>query len=1061
MADLPEKLGPYLIESELGRGGMGVVYLARDPSLNRRVAIKVLGEEVSEHPDRLARFVREARTLASLEHTNLAQVFGLHDHLGQKLLVMEYVPGRHLGQRLREDPALSVSEGIAIGAQIAAALEVAHNSGVIHRDMKPANVRVRPDGTVKVLDFGLAKPEAEAKEPEADDETVSFALTEAGRVLGTAGYMSPEQARGKPVDKRTDIWAFGCVLFESLAGERAFPGETPMDAIVAVMEKQPAWHALPPETPTRIIEVLRKCLEKDPSRRLRDIGDARIDIEDVIAESGPMGRSLGMNPAGAPSVGGARFGLAGLSGGGFGGATSSTGARGDTGSGSSGFGVGGKVPAMLTPFIGREVELAEIGDLLPRTRLLTVAGAGGCGKTRLVLETVHRYRSSFEAGAWWVDIASGKDPGVLVPHIAGSLGLTTSDGSDGIAAIADAVQSRELLLVLDGCEFLREPAAEVACRLLELCPGITVLATSREPLGVPGEVVFRAPVMAAPPDDADADDIEAVERCEAVRLFVDRAQAVRSGFRLDASTCKSVAEICRRLDGIPLAIELAAARAKVLSPDQIAERLENRFRLLGGGRRGANTKQGTLEAAIAWSYDQLEPDEQAAFRRLAVCQGGIALSAAEALCVGPVTTPGDGVAGNNGSGEDEILEDEVLDLLSNLVDKSMVHLDEAAEPRTGPAAEPRYLVLETIREYALRELVAAGEESTARDAHLAWVAETVRGGEPFLQGRLEAQWMRRLETEHGNIRGAIRWVLDRGGDLDTGRAIAGAVWRFWVLRGHIPEGRRLLVTLEHRSAGGAPTLAWARVREGISWIAMTVGDLPAAVMFGRAALELAQSLDDKGTVASTLNCLGAACHGEGIDERAVDYLEEALALRKDLGEPVLIADTLSRLGGCLRGLGRQAEAVSMLQHALSMLEHEGDTLVRAQTLTRLSWVRLRLGDRDGASVAAREALRVKIRLSAETEFPESIELAACLAVENEDDERAARLFGGASAVRKRLASPARPATVRDYVPSLETLRSRFPVEREEAARAEGSAMKTRRAVRYALEEDDALLSANP
>src|SRR5579862_2085288 len=291
MSALPSTLGPYPVERELGRGGMGIVYLARDPRLNRPIAIKVLPDLLAFNPESLARFEREAKLLASLNHPNIATIYGIEEANGQRLIVLEYVPGDTLALRTAQGP-LPIDEAIDIGRQIALAVEAAHEGGVIHRDLKPGNVKITPDGQVKVLDFGLAKGSAAVSDAElAHSPTITYAPTGAGVILGTAGYMSPEQARGKPVDRRTDIWSFGCVLFECLAGKQIFEGETVSDTIAKILEREPDWAALPANTPPRVRELLRRCLEKDLKKRQRDIGDVRIELEEAAATRSSAARS--------------------------------------------------------------------------------------------------------------------------------------------------------------------------------------------------------------------------------------------------------------------------------------------------------------------------------------------------------------------------------------------------------------------------------------------------------------------------------------------------------------------------------------------------------------------------------------------------------------------------------------------------------------------------------------------------------------------------------------------------------------------------------------------------
>ena len=280
--EIGSRLGHYDVTTLIGEGGMGQVYQATDTKLNRQVALKILPEAFANDPDRLARFQREAQVLASLNHPNIAQIYGLEEADGTRALVLELVEGPTLADRIKRGP-IPLDEALPIAKQIAVALEAAHEAGVIHRDLKPANIKVRDDGTAKVLDFGLAKGFARVGDVGdlSQTTTVTHAATQAGVILGTAPYMSPEQVRGTQLDKRTDVWAFGCVLYEMLSGRRAFDAETMPDALARVLDREPDWEALPPSTPPRIAELVRRCLRKEPARRLRDLGDAAIEIDDT------------------------------------------------------------------------------------------------------------------------------------------------------------------------------------------------------------------------------------------------------------------------------------------------------------------------------------------------------------------------------------------------------------------------------------------------------------------------------------------------------------------------------------------------------------------------------------------------------------------------------------------------------------------------------------------------------------------------------------------------------------------------------------------------------------
>ncbi|MEM0984199.1 MAG: protein kinase [Planctomycetota bacterium] len=1043
---IPNVLGPYRVERELGRGGMGVVYLGVDPRLDRQVAIKMLPAKVSQDAERLARFEREAKTLAALNHPNLAGVYGLHEHEGQQLLVMEYVPGLTLTDRI-EAETVPVDEAVGICMQVAAGLEAAHDQNVIHRDIKPANIRIRPDGAVKLLDFGLAKPDAGPFASTGDDdETLSIAGTAMGRVLGTAGYMSPEQARGKPVDKRTDIWAFGCVLFECLAGSRAFGGETPMDAIVAVLEREPPWSRLPPQTPERVIDLIQRCLEKDDKRRLRDIGDARIELDDAL-------RRLSHNEDAMPARGPRQLGGKRRTG-------SGSGFQRGSGSGAhpSVFGIGfgtstsgmvlGNLPAPVTSFIGRTEEVETVSTLLDRSRLVTLAGSGGCGKTRLALEVARGRAEFYDDGVWLIDLAGINDSSTVGETVAAALGLGEARDRRPLDLLCETLADRAPLLILDNCEHVLEGCRALVGQLLTACPGLVMIATSREALGVPGEALFRVPSLRMPSAD-QIDDLKALARNESVTLFLDRARAAKPAFELDTGNAAEVVAICRELDGIPLAIELAAARVKLLTPGQIAERLKDRFKLLRGNSGVSLPRQQTLLAAIEWSYENLEDIERIVLRRLSTFRGGMTISAAEHVAA----------ADGTDDGAIPTIEDwEVLELIAQLVDKSMLIVEDTAD--TGPSGksqpnqprETRYRMLESIRQYAAERLDESGETSDCRDRHLEWHAKLANRAEPRLTGPDQRAWLHRLEVEHEDIRTAVDWVLDGEGDLELGRQVAGGVWRYWAYRGHIAEGRKLLARLDAAGQGGSPTASWARIREGMSWIAMMVGDLGTAVSFGRAGLEIARASKDDAATANLLQCLGQACLGERLATRALDYFEEALAISRRLNKHTTVAAVLYAIAESHRQLGGLDRAETEYNEVTAIIERQGEVLLAAQAEAGRAWVALARGETSTARDRARSAIEMAVGVGALAELPGLLELLASVLAAEDQFEAAARLIGAARNARRALACPLRPSAEDDLAPAIEKLAEAEDQDAVEAAMEEGERLKLRKAIREALDQ---------
>src|SRR5579884_1061615 len=421
------------------------------------------------------------------------------------------------------------------------------------------------------------------------------------------------------------------------------------------------------------------------------------------------------------------------------------------------------LPVQLTSFIGREKEMEEIKRLLSRTRLLTLTGSGGCGKTRLAAQVGADLLADFADGVWLVELAAIADPALVPQTVASTLGIREEPGQRLLETLQQHLKPKSLLLLLDNCEHLSAACAQLAETLLQACPNLRILASSREALGIAGELAYRVPSLSLPElprlPSAEAALVPALARCEATRLFVERAALSYPGFALTEQNAPAVAQVCVRLDGIPLAIELAAARIKVLSADQIAARLDDRFRLLTGGSRTALPRQQTLRALIDWSYDLLSEAERTLLRRLSVFAGGWTLEAAEAVCSA-----------------------DALHLLTSLVDKSLAVYEEQA-------GEARYRLLETVREYARDRLLESGEMEEVRERHFAFFLRMAEEIEPKLTGLEQAAWLDRLEGEYDNLRAASGWALSAAEGAQAGLRLAGALWRFWEIRGHIDEGR--------------------------------------------------------------------------------------------------------------------------------------------------------------------------------------------------------------------------------------------------------------------------------
>ena len=599
------------------------------------------------------------------------------------------------------------------------------------------------------------------------------------------------------------------------------------------------------------------------------------------------------------------------------------------------------LPNRGSRFIGREAELKEALSRLESTRLLTLTGPGGTGKTRLALQVAAEVLDLFPKGVWFIDLSPLEDGSLIAQTAASVLGLREMPGQNLEETLIAHLQEDQTLLIFDNCEHLIEDAARLVQHLLESGPDTRIIATSREVLNIDGEDSWPVPIMSVPdPKDAEGISIERLMGYESVQLFVDRAIVAKSGFAVTTANAPAVAEICYRLDGIPLALELAAARMKVMSAEKIASRLDRRFRLLTGGRRTAQRRQQTLEAAIDWGHDLLEEHDRAVFRRLSVFYGGWTLEAAELVCCG------------------EDIEDwEVLDHLTSLVDKSLIAVDQGEEPRQR--------LLETIRAYGRHRLDEAGELEEADERHARHYLEMAVSAESELTGPDQAKWLRRLDEEHDNIRAALKWSREPD-RIEDGLLAAGALWRYWYMRGRYGEGRDLIEELLEVAGPKERCVARAKALHGAGTLVIYQGDYERArELLDRASLAWSELEDPVGTVKS-LNNLASIAYLQGNYSEARARYEESLEAIRQTDDLQSTADALNNLGLVAAELGDCVDASSFLKESLEIRRTLGDAAETAVTEYNLGTVRLTIGEYDSAeklferSLATQRALENRL-----------------------------------------------------------------------------------------------------
>jgi DNA-binding NtrC family response regulator/predicted ATPase len=593
------------------------------------------------------------------------------------------------------------------------------------------------------------------------------------------------------------------------------------------------------------------------------------------------------------------------------------------------------LPLPLTSLIGREHELHEIARRLGTNRVVTLTGTGGVGKTRLALSVGPQLRDLCPDGVWFVELASVVDGALLAQTVASALGLPEEASRPPREILADALGERQALLILDNCEHLVAACAELAETLLRACPRLRVLATSRERLNIAGESTFKVPPLALPDEHARAP--EHLVRSEAVRLFVERARLVAPDFTLTDENAPAVAQLCRRLDGLPLAIELAAARVRLLRVEQILARLDDRFRLLTGGSRTTLPRQQTLRAALDWSHDLLSEQERTLFRRLSVFAGGFTLEAVEGVCAGP------GVEGS-----------QVLDLLAQLVDKSLV-LVESADPAASVA---RYRLLETIWEYCREQVITAGEVAWLRGRHRTWFLALAEEAQRRGQGAEQVAWLDRLETEYENLQAALGWRDQNPASEDSRLRLGAALWRFWEVRGQLREGRDWLEAILAEAGHGAPA-ARARALNGAGNLARDLGDYARAAEHHAEALRLRREIGDTPGVASSLNNLGAVAHDRARYGAAQKHFADALAAWRETRDQEGLAVSLNNLGRTMRFQGDFAGGAALCGESLEQFRAIGHPWGIARALNSLANTAHYRGDLAGAQPLYEESLRLR------------------------------------------------------------------------------------------------------
>jgi predicted ATPase/Tfp pilus assembly protein PilF len=647
------------------------------------------------------------------------------------------------------------------------------------------------------------------------------------------------------------------------------------------------------------------------------------------------------------------------------------------------------LPRQPTALIGRERATAEIVALLkrPEVALVTLIGPGGTGKTRLALQVAADMLEEFSGGSWFVELASLTDHNLVASTIGHELGITEREGEPLLETLKTALQERQVLLVLDNFEQVMD-ATSLVTRLLKAAPGLKVLVTSRVALRVYGEKEYLVPPLSLPdtrPGHLPKPGV--LSQYEAVRLFIERAQDVKSDFEVNNDNAPAVAEICARLDGLPLAIELAAARIRILPPQALLSRLSSRLKVLTGGARDLAARQQTLRAAIDWSYDLLDEGEKQLFRRMAVFQGGRTFEAMEAVC-----------------NADDLLDLVIIDGVELLLAKSLV------QQREGSDGEPRFWMLETIHEYAREKLQESGEAEELEREHALYFMRLAEEAEPQLTGEQQLEWLNRLEDEQDNIRAALRWAIGRADHItggatqatesaqgmegtgaieavEVGLRLGAALWRFWNIKGYFNEGREQLSRLLEKArslAGDKWKGQMARALNGAGNLAQWQGDYASARALHEESLAIRREIGDKSGISASLNNLGLVAQEQGNYSSAAVLFQESLAIDEELGDKWGVAMSLNNLGWAARQQGDYASARGLHEKSLAIFREVGDKWGIALSLGNLAYVSRQQGDYTSARSLDEESLAVRRELGDRRGVAWSLNNLGYLALSQED-----------------------------------------------------------------------------
>jgi len=886
-------------------------------------------------------------------HPNILNVLqvGATDS-GLPYIVMPYHPQDSLEARIRTGGPLPLDQVLRVGVKMAGAVESAHRLGILHRDVKPGNILLSEYGKPELADFGIAHISGGFE-------------TATGAVTGSPAYTAPEVLAGDPPSPAADVYGLGATLFSALTGHAAFErrsGEQVVAQFLRIATQEVPdlrEHGIPDD----VSAMIARAMSREPRQRPATAADFGEELRGLQRAHGfPVDEmALSAEPD--------REGKA------------KSGDRGpvsrDQRIPATPFHKGGtgSLPLEMTSFVGRRQELTEAKNLLTGSRLVTLTGIGGVGKTRLAMRVASAVQREYSDGVRLAELGELRDAVSLVDAIAGALGVRDHSARPPREVLIEFLAAREVLLVLDNCEHIVDAVAELAGHLLRVSPRLRVLATSREPLGIGGEAVLRVPPLAVP-DPERKPSLRGLPKYDAVSLFVERGAAAVPGFALTEENAATVAGICHRLDGLPLPIELAAARLRAMSPEQILGRLTDRYALLTRGSRGAPTRQQTLRLCIDWSFELCTAEEQLVWGRVAVFAGSFELDAAEQVC-------GEGPA-----------QDELLDTLTSLVEKSILIREEHG-------SVVRFRMLETLREYGFEKLEQTGEDIALRRRHRDWYEALTLDAEAEWISARQLDWIARLKREQPNLREALEFGIDD--DPAAGLRTAAALYWFWLSQGLHSEGRRWLDQLLARQSG-PPTLEWVKGIYCASVMANVQGDVQAGTTLVAEARSLAAQTSDPMMRALVAYADGMLALYSGDFPRACSQLEAALAVFGERGDRTLEVAALYLLGLAYELAGRTDQGIECHERVLAITEQYGEGMYRSYSLWALGIAVWRQGSSDRSVRLLEQSLELTRNVHGPRVAASCLEALAWIACGLHDEPRAAVLLGAAEELARSAGS---------------------------------------------------------